>query len=121
MVPARRQRTVRQTRMRQVRVPYEYTEVVYRDKKELRTEKVERMVAEKRQRTIEYTAMVPKTKIENVRVTEYESVPVKKRETYTASVPEEIEREVTVQVYRDTPSRVTETVRVPITGGTVIR
>ena len=48
-------------------------------------------------------------------------MPVKKRETYTASVPEEIEREVTVQVYQDTPSRVTETVRVPITGGTVIR
>ena len=121
MVPTRRQRTVRQTRMRQVKVPYEYTEVVYRDKKEYRTEKVERMVAERRQRTIEYTAMVPKTKIENVRVTEYESVPVKRRETYTASVPEEIEREVTVQVYRDTPRRVTETVRVPVTGGTIIR
>lgn len=118
--PVKRQRTVRQERMRQVQVPYEFTEVVYRDRKEMRTEKVERMVAQKRQRTIRFTEMVPKTRIENVKVTEYESVPVKKRETYTAMVPTEIEREVTVQVYKDTPRRVTERVRVPI-GGTVIR
>ena len=65
--------------------------------------------------------MVPRTKIENVKVTEYEEVPVKKMETYTALVPREVEREVTVQVYRDTPRKYTETVRVPVTGGTVIR
>lgn len=118
--PVKRQRTVRQERMRQVQVPYDYTEVVYRDKKEYRTEKVERMVAQRRQRTIRFTEMVPRTRIENVKVTEYESVPVKEKETFTALVPTEIERDVTVQVYKDTPTRVTERVRVPV-GGTVIR
>jgi hypothetical protein len=119
--PVTRQRTVRQERLQQVRVPYDYEEVVYRDRKEFRTEQVERMVEQKRQRTIRFTEMVPRTKVENVRVTEYEEVPVKKRETYTALVPREIEREVTVQVYKDTPRKVTETVRVPVSGGTVIR
>ncbi|MFK7819275.1 MAG: hypothetical protein AB8G99_11185 [Planctomycetaceae bacterium] len=119
--PMKRERTVRQERLQQVRVPYDYEEVVYRDRKEYRTEQVQRMVAEKRQRTIRFTEMVPRTEVENVRVTEYESVPVKKKETYTALVPREIEREVTVQVYKDTPRRVTERIRVPVSGGTVIR
>ncbi len=118
--PVRKQRMVRQHRTRQVKVPYEYTEVVYRDRKEMRTEQVERMVEQERERTIRFTEMVPKTRIENVKVTEYESVPVQKRETYTALVPTEIERDVTVQVYKDTPRRVTERIRVPV-GGTVIR
>ena len=78
------------------------------------------LVEQERERTIRFTEMVPKTRIENVKVTEYESVPVQKRETYTALVPTEIERDVTVQVYKDTPRRVTERIRVPV-GGTVIR
>ncbi|MFK7819277.1 MAG: hypothetical protein AB8G99_11195 [Planctomycetaceae bacterium] len=61
--------------------------------------------------------MVPRTEVENVRVTEYESVPVKKK-TYTALVPREIEREVTVQA---SPRRVTERIRTPVGGGTVKR
>lgn len=116
----RRQRTVRHERLRAVKVPVEYTEVVYRDKKDFITERVERLVEEPRERTIRYTELVPRTKVENVRVTEYEEVPVKKRETYTALVPREVEREITVQVYKDTPTRVTERVRVPA-GGSVIR
>ncbi len=120
MVPVQRERTVRVERVRQVKVPYDYTEVVYRDKKELVTERVERLVEEERERTVRVTEMVPRTRIENVKVTEYEEIPVKKNETYVAMEPRTIEREVTVQVYKDKPTKVTERVRVPV-GGTVIR
>lgn len=119
--PVKRQRTVQVQHMKTVQVPFEYTEVVYREKKERRTEQVQQMVAERHERTVEYTEMVPKTRVRNVKVTEYREVARKKKETYTALVPREVERVRTVQVYKDTPTRVTERVLVPSTGGTVIR